>query len=538
MNYINNSNSTFVLTTPLYYVNNVPHIGSAYTTMVADVTARFRRLKGESVLMITGTDEHGQKIQRTAEANGVDAQEHCDKIAAGFDSLWHKLNIQYDRFIRTTDNRHSFIVREFFQRLWDQQDIYLSRQQGWYCVSCEEFKEERELLEGHLCPIHTNKKVEWKDEENYFFRLSKYQREIEKLHLDKPDFVQPESRRNEVLSFMSQGLQDFSISRINVDWGLPVPTDKNHTIYVWFEALLGYVTALIEVGEEVNLENALANWWPINLHLVGKDILRFHAIYWPAMLMSAGIPLPEKVFAHGFLTKDGKKMGKTLGNTIDPYELVDKYGSDAIRYYFLKEIEFGQDGDFSESRFVSVANADLANDLGNLLNRTLGMAKKYCQGRVPEINLTQGNQSNTLQAIGSQLSDRVIDSYQRLSFSKACEEIFSLVRASNKFIDEQAPWTLYKQGKQTEVERVLYSILESVRLAAYLLSPIVPNLSSQAYQQLGFGDEFDFNQKEIVEQLVPFENHCRWGILPSNQKLSQPKPIFSRLDAPNTNTGD
>ena len=384
---MNNSvhNHKFALTTPLYYVNGLPHIGSAYTTITADAVARFQRLQGNSVLLITGTDEHGQKIQRTATEAGLDPQIHCDRIVKSFKSLWDKLNIKYDRFSRTTDPNHQIIVNEFFDRVWQQGDIYLDRQQGWYCVSCEEFKEERELVEDHHCAIHTNKQAEWRDEENYFFRLSKYQQFLEKLYESQPDFIQPVSRRNEVLNFVKQGLKDFSISRVNLDWGFPVPVDDKHTIYVWFDALLGYVTALLDPEQEVSLENALSQWWPINLHLIGKDILRFHAVYWPAMLASAGLPLPKIVFGHGFLTKDGLKMGKTLGNTIDPFELVDRYSADAVRYYFLKEIELGKDGDFNELRFIEVLNNDLANVLGNSLNRTLGMLKKYCQSTVPQL---------------------------------------------------------------------------------------------------------------------------------------------------------
>ncbi len=363
------NNPSFALTTPLYYVNGLPHIGSAYTTMIADAIARWYRLSGHPVMFVTGTDEHGQKIQRTAEQNGIPPQEHCDTIVHSFQDLWQKLDIQYDSFTRTSADKHEIIVKEFFQRVSEQGDIYLSQQQGWYCVGCEEFKEERELEEDKHCPIHTNQKVEWRDEENYFFRLSRYQQQLEELYESNPEFIQPQSRRNEVMNFVKQGLQDFSISRINVSWGFPIPDDPKHTIYVWFDALLGYVTALLEEEDEVTLENAIKKWYPFNLHLIGKDILRFHAVYWPAMLLSAGLALPKQVFGHGFLTKDGRKMGKSLGNTLDPFELVDKYGSDAIRYYFLKEVDLGEDGDFNEIRFINKVNADLANDLGHLLNR-------------------------------------------------------------------------------------------------------------------------------------------------------------------------
>ncbi|MBD2450662.1 methionine--tRNA ligase [Nostoc sp. FACHB-152] len=530
MNLVDKTDQTFALTTPLYYVNDVPHIGSAYTTIAADVVARFYKLMGHPVLLITGTDEHGQKIQRSAETLGKAPQEFCDAIVPSFVNLWEKLNIQYDRFSRTTAPRHEAIVKEFFGRVWEKGDIYQGQQKGWYCVSCEEFKEERELLEDKRCPIHTNKPVEWRDEQNYFFRLSKYQTQLEEFYQKHPDFIQPASRRNEVLSFVSQGLQDFSISRINLDWGFAVPTDPKQTLYVWFDALLGYVTALLEPDAEPTLANALATWWPINLHLIGKDILRFHAVYWPAMLMSADLPLPKRVFGHGFLTKDGQKMGKALGNTIDPIALVESYGSDAVRYYFLKEIEFGKDGDFNESRFINVLNADLANDLGNLLNRTLNMVKKYCAGNGLSITEETISAENPLRTIGLRLGEEVQQAYEALAFNQACEAILSLVQASNKFIDEQAPWSLYKQGQQQEVEKVLYAVLESVRLSAYLLSPIIPNISSDIYQQLGFG--INFNEQIKTAIAAPFSIHSKWGLLSNKQQLGNPQPIFKRIETP------
>ncbi|BAY97152.1 methionyl-tRNA synthetase [Tolypothrix tenuis PCC 7101] len=533
MNLINKTEKTFALTTPLYYVNDVPHVGSAYTTMAADVIARFQRLLGNQVLLITGTDEHGQKIQRSAANLGKEPQEFCDEISQSFFSLWQLLNIKYDRFIRTTDTRHEAIVKEFFDRVWQAGDIYQGQQKGWYCVSCEEFKEERELLEGNRCPIHTNKEVEWRDEQNYFFRLSKYQTQLQELYASQPDFIQPASRRNEVLNFVNQGLQDFSISRVNLDWGFPVPVDPKHTLYVWFDALLGYVTALLDPDAEPTLANALAKWWPMNLHLIGKDILRFHAVYWPAMLMSAGVSLPQQVFGHGFLTKDGQKMGKSLGNTLNPIELVERYGSDAVRYYFLKEIEFGKDGDFNEVRFINVLNADLANDLGNLLNRTLNMVKKYCGGNVPSIAHETIPADNPLKAIGLSLGEKVKNAYEMLAFNQACTEILLLAQACNKFIDEQAPWTLYKQGQQQQLAQVLYAVLESVRLAAYLLSPVIPNISSDIYQQLGFG--INFNDQLEVANAAPFSVHATWGVLSDKQQLGTPQPIFKRIELPKNN---
>ncbi len=508
---------TFVVTTPIYYVNASPHIGSAYTTMAADAIARYHRLRGNQVLMVTGTDEHGQKIQRTAEERGIDPQQHCDQIASEFQRLWSLLKIRYDRFIRTTDPRHVAIAKEFFQRVWDQGDIYAGQQQGWYCVSCEEFKDESELIEGGFCPIHTNKKAEWRDEQNYFFKLSRYQQALEDHYETHPDFIQPLIRRNEVLNFVKQGLRDFSISRTQVSWGIPTPIDPSHTIYVWFDALLNYLTAIIDPEQAPTLAHALEFWWPVNLHLIGKDILRFHAVYWPAMLMSAGIPLPQKVFGHGFLTKDGQKMGKSLGNTLDPYELVEQYGADAIRYYFLKEIELGRDGDFSESRFRDVINADLANDLGNLLNRTLNMLRKYREYTIPAVTLPD---DHSLQTLARSLPESVAAAYERLSFNEAASKVLSLIQASNKYLDTQAPWTLYKQGERAQVEQILYSVLESVRIAAIMLSPLIPDLSLKILQQLGY-------VYQDVEELS--WDLTTWGQLPADQVPQSPQPVFQRL---------
>ncbi|MEN9202117.1 MAG: methionine--tRNA ligase [Thermostichus sp. DG_1_6_bins_120] len=512
---------TFVITTPIYYVNAAPHIGSAYTTMIADAIARYQRLRGKDVLMVTGTDEHGQKIQRTAEERGVPPQQHCDEFSAEFVKLWQLLNIRYDRFIRTTDPRHKAIVQEFFQRVWEQGDIFIGRQQGWYCVSCEEFKDEAELLEGGFCPLHPNKKAEWKDEENYFFRLSRYQQQLETLYANHPEFIQPESRRNEVLSFVKQGLRDFSISRPSVSWGIPFPTDPQQTLYVWFDALINYLSAAVDPAAEPTLANALRRYWPADVHLVGKDIVRFHAIYWPAMLMSARLPLPKQVFGHGFLTKDGMKMGKSLGNTLDPFELTRQYGPDAVRYYFLTQIEVGKDGDFSESRFIDILNADLANDLGNLLNRTLNMLKKYGDYRIPAVRIPE---AHPLKLLAQTLTPLVAAAYEQLDPSLAAQKTLSLAQASNKYLDEQAPWSLHKQGKSEQVAEILYAVLESVRWVAVLLSPIVPDLSLKILQQLGF-------QLSDITQLR-WDPDATWGQLPPAQEPQPPTPIFQKILKP------
>lgn len=510
----------FSLTTPLYYPNEAPHIGSAYTTMAADATARYQRQRGKDVLMVTGTDEHGQKIQQTAQAAGVTPQVHCDKYARKFQELWQRFNIKHDRFIRTTDPRHQKVVQDFFFKVWNAGDIYLGQQEGLYCVACEEYKDPKDLLPGHRCPIHSNREVEQRNEPNYFFRLSKYQQPLETFYAEHPKFIQPESRQNEVLSFVTRGLKDFSISRINLDWGFPVPTDPQHTLYVWFDALLGYITALLPPDAEPSLENAIAQFYPFNLHLIGKDILRFHAVYWPAMLMSAGLPLPKQVFAHGFLTKDGQKMGKSLGNIIDPYQLIEQYGSDAVRYYFLKEIEFGADGDFNEERFINIINADLANDLGNLLNRTLTMAHKYCDGSISDIDASKILAEHPLKQKGESLGERVAEAYDNLAFSQTCQECLNLIQASNKYLDEQAPWRKFKEGNIYSVKETLYSVLESVRLVAYLMYPIVPNLAEKVYSQLGFSQN--------ALQCLGWQQ-ADWGLLPTQQNLSEPMPVFYRI---------
>jgi methionyl-tRNA synthetase len=520
---------TFALTTPLYYVNGAPHIGHAYTTMAADALGRFRRLQGHEVLLITGTDEHGQKIERTAIQAGLAPQEHCDRIVHGFQQLWQQYNIQFDRFIRTTNPHHELIVKEFFQRVLDRGDIYQGQQQGWYCVACEEFKEERDLLAERHCPLHPSQPTEWRDESNYFFRLSAYQQQLEQLYADRPEFIQPVTRRNEVLSFVKGGLQDFSISRVNLEWGIPLPNDPSHTIYVWFDALLGYISALAEPGTNPNLSESIEKWWPINVHIIGKDILRFHAVYWPAMLLSAGLPLPHMVFGHGFFTKDGRKMSKSEGNTVDPQQLAARYGSEALRYFFLKSFEFGQDGDFNETRFVDVVNKDLAKGLGNLLHRTLGMVKKYCDTiAVPPCDLSTLDPAHPLQAIGQDLSDRVSQHYENLAFSHAIEAVMELVRASNKFIDDSAPWTLYKEGKQVELAAVLYCLLESARLSSFLLSPAIPKIATEIYHQLGLTIDFDHLQLSL-----DFSSHSSWGFLPVLQPLNLAQPVFATIELSN-----
>ncbi|KAL0003055.1 hypothetical protein SO802_016836 [Lithocarpus litseifolius] len=511
----------FVLTTPLYYVNAPPHMGSAYSTIAADAIARFQRLLGKKVVFITGTDEHGEKIATAAAAQGSDPSEHCDVISQAYKTLWKDLDISYDKFIRTTDPKHEAIVKEFYSRVLANGDIYRADYEGLYCVNCEEYKDEKELLDNNCCPMHLKPCV-LRKEDNYFFALSKYQKLLEETLTQNPNFVQPSFRLNEVQSWIKSGLRDFSISRASVDWGIPVPNDNKQTIYVWFDALLGYVSALSEVAEQPNLQSAVSSGWPASLHLIGKDILRFHAVYWPAMLMSAGLSLPKMVFGHGFLTKDGMKMGKSLGNTLEPNDLVHKFGHDAVRYFFLKEVEFGSDGDYSEDRFIKIVNAHLANTIGNLLNRTLGLLKKNCQSTLV-VDSTVAAEGNAFQDTVQKLVEKARVHYEKLSPSSACEAILEIGNAGNSYMDERAPWSLFKKGGAASeaAAKDLVIILEALRIIAIALSPVTPSLCWRIYAQLGFSkDQFD----------TATWSETKWGGLKGGQVMAQPKPVFARVE--------
>ncbi|GLT31367.1 hypothetical protein SLA2020_061090 [Shorea laevis] len=514
----------FVLTTPLYYVNAPPHMGSAYTTIAADAIARFQRLLGKKVIFITGTDEHGEKIATAAAANGSSPSEHCDVIAQSYKTLWKDLDIAYDKFIRTTDPKHETIVKEFYSRVLAKGDIYQADYEGLYCVNCEEYKDEKELLENNCCPVHL-KPCDQRKEDNYFFALSKYQKILEETLSENPHFVQPSFRLNEVQSWIKNGLKDFSISRASVEWGIPVPSGIKQTIYVWFDALLGYISALSD-KEGHNLQTAVSSGWPASLHLIGKDILRFHAVYWPAMLMSAGLSLPKVVFGHGFLTKDGMKMGKSLGNTIEPKELVSKFGPDAIRYFFLREVEFGNDGDYSEERFINVVNAHLANTIGNLLNRTLGLLKKNRESTLVADAIVAA-EGNTFKDTVEKLVEKARIQYENLSLSSACEAVLEIGNSGNSYMDERAPWSLFKQGGAASeaAAKDLVIILETMRIIAVALSPVTPNLSQRIYAQLGYSeDEF----KNVTWK------ETKWGGLRAGQVMAQPKPVFARIEQTGT----
>ena len=507
---------TYTLTTPLYYVNDRAHLGSAYTTLACDAIARYQRLRGESVVFITGCDEHGQKIQRTAEAAGLTPQAHCDQISEGYRELWQRWQISNDRFIRTTDPRHQALVTQFFGRVEANGDIVEGRQQGWYCVACEEFKDDPHEASDPECPIH-RKPLEWRDEVNLFFRLSRYQQQIEEL-IQRPGFIAPESRRREVQNFVAQGLRDFSISRVNLPWGIPVPGHEGHTFYVWFDALLGYLTALLEPGDAPDLDLVLARGWPARLHVIGKDILRFHAVYWPAMLLSAGLPLPERVFGHGFLTREGQKMGKSLGNVLDPAVLLERCGSDAVRWYLLRDIPFGDDGDFQQQRFLDLVNNDLANTVGNLLNRTSSMARRWFDGGVPPASGALET-NHVLAQQAQQTAQTYVEAMAVLDFRAAAEATLNLAIAANGFLNDQAPWSRIKQADQTaQVGDDLYAVLEATRHVALLLAPLVPALSQR-----------------MLEQFPPagasaWPDQLQWGGLGVGSPLPEPSPVMARLE--------
>ena len=520
---------TKTLTTPLYYVNDRPHLGSAYTTLACDALARFWRLRGEEVLFITGCDEHGQKIQRTAEAAGLSPQAHCDAVSAQYRDLWQRWQISNDRLIRTTDPRHRRIVEQFFARVEASGDIVEGRQQGWYCVACEEFKDDPHEAQDPECPTH-RRPLEWRDEVNLFFRLSRYQQQIEAL-IGQPGFIQPASRRREVENFVKQGLRDFSISRVNLPWGIPVPGHAGHTFYVWFDALLGYITALLQDSDSPDLDTALARGWPASVHVIGKDILRFHAVYWPAMLLSAGLPLPEKVFGHGFLTREGQKMGKSLGNVLDPCQLLERCGRDAVRWYLLRDIPFGEDGDFQQQRFSDLVNNDLANTIGNMLNRTSSMARKWFADAVPPAGDAAAS-THPLAEAAAAATATVISSLDQLDFRSAAEATLQLAITANGFLNEQAPWSRMKQeGTRDQVAADLYAVLETARIVALLLVPLLPDLSARMLQQLGL------EQPESSAGATATGNWPQllsWGRLVQASPLPEPAPVMARLelDAP------
>jgi len=509
-------NNTFYITTPIYYPSDKLHIGHSYTTVAADAIARYKRLKGYDVMFLTGTDEHGQKIQRKAEAKGVTPKQYVDEIVVGIKELWKLLKITNDKFIRTTDKEHEQTVQKIFKKLYDQGDIYKSEYEGWYCTPCESFWTKTQLVDGK-CP-DCGREVELTKEESYFFRLSKYQDRLIKFIEENPDFIQPVSRQNEMLNnFLRPGLEDLCVSRTTFNWGVPVTFDDKHVVYVWIDALSNYITALGYMSEN---DADYKKYWPADVHLVGKEIVRFHTIIWPAMLMALGEPLPKQVYGHGWLLLEGGKMSKSKGNVVDPVILVDKYGVDAIRYFLLREVPFGSDGVFSNEALINRINSDLANDLGNLVSRTVTMIDKYFGGVMPE-ERQAGDFDEDLKKIVLETPSKVEELLDKLQFSSALSEIWKAISRTNKYIDETMPWKLAKdESNKARLAGVIYNLAESLRIVSILLQPFMPETPEKIWQQLGIED------KSILE----WENSKNWGLYPVGAKVNKGDVIFPRID--------
>jgi methionyl-tRNA synthetase len=519
----------FYITTPIYYVNDVPHIGHAYTTIAADVLARYHRLRGREVFFLTGVDEHGQKVQQAAAKAGIEPQAYCDRLAPQFERLWkpERLNISNDAFIRTTDKQHQEIVQRYLRELFDRKLIYSDDYTGWYCTFDERFWTEKDVVDG-LCP-DCKRPVEQLSERNYFFKMGQYQDRLI-AHIEAhPDFVRPESRRNEVLGFLkTQKLGDLSISRpkSRLSWGIELPFDHDYVTYVWFDALVNYISAL----EYLTSKPALDRFWPADVHLVGKDILTTHAVYWSTILMALGLDLPKTIFAHGWWTVDGEKMSKSRGNVVDPNAMIERFGTDAFRYFLLREVPFGQDGDFSEAAMVGRINSDLANGLGNLLSRTLTLIDRFTEGIVPTVSPTyfsedENSPDEMLTVAGLEAEAHSYEDLKSFAFGRSLDVFWNLIQAADQYLEKNAPWTLAKDpSKKQQVHAVLYRAADTLRLLALHIFPFMPTTAEEMVRQLGLNIDF----------LNPFEkdtaSDLAWHHFPSGTKIQKGNPLFPRIE--------
>ncbi len=506
---------TFYITTPIYYPSDKLHIGHAYTTVAADAMTRYKRQRGYDAYFLTGTDEHGLKIQQRAAEAGQPPQEFVDGIVAGIKQLWQILNIDYSDFIRTTESRHEQVVQRLFQKIYDQGDIYKSEYSGWYCMPCETFFTEHQLAEGHVCP-DCGRPVQLAQEESSFFKMSTYADQWLKFIEDNPDFIQPDTRRNEMINFVKQGLEDLCVSRTTFDWGIKVPFDSKHVVYVWFDALVNYISAL---GMDSDDDSKYQKYWPADVHLMAKDIIRFHSIIWPIILMAAGLPLPKKVVAHGWLLMQDGKMSKSKGNVVDPVVLAEKYGVDAIRFFLLREMAYGMDANYSEEALVNCINIDLANDYGNLLSRTTAMIEKFLGGEV-----APGSEGTEFDAalweLAAQTPANMAKYMDKLDIANAIAEIWKLVGKANKYIDDTAPWALNKNGETEKLKTVMYNLAEVLRQVTILISPVMPNVAAKVWQQLGLDAATAGQDWEALA----------WGGFPAGAKIQRGEALFPRID--------